>query len=101
MRAWPPTISSAENEYARSVGFASGAERREAIRRDDERKWRREQQRIADIGRFEQPAADTGREAALRENGVTAREFDPDALRAGRIALGLEPDPIPPAQAAE
>lgn len=27
---------------------------------------------------------------SLRENGITAREYDPEALRAGRIALGLE-----------
>jgi hypothetical protein len=91
MRTWPVTITQAEDEYARSVGFASGAERREAIRRDEERKLRREQQLKADSARVQQPDAERH---ALKERGVTAREervYTAEEMRAARVALGIEP----------
>jgi len=84
--------------YARSVGFADNVERMEAIRaakRDTAADGER-LRRIEDELKFRRVAVAAHTAKSL---GVTAREVT-DELRAGRIALGLEPEPIPP-QAAE
>lgn len=75
------------DDYARSVGWASEAERLAAIRRDErDRDARYERARLVreQVGAA-RPLAKTA--AAL---GVKAREYTAAELRAGRIALGLE-----------
>lgn len=84
--------------YARSVGWASEAERREAIRRDvAQREARYEQARLV---REEMEATGRGHAyrataATLRANAVWVREEDPEELRKARVALGIE-EPEPP-----
>lgn len=75
------------DEYARSVGWASEAERREAIRRDGrDREARYERARLVrEAAGMPRPAAQDAAAA-----GVKVREYTADELRKGRIALGLE-----------
>lgn len=87
------------DEYARSVGFANNAGRMEAIRAA-KRDIAVDGERLRQIDRelTARRAEVVGHTA--KALGVTAREVTED-LRRGRLELGLEPDPIPPAQAAE
>ncbi len=75
------------DEYARSVGFASNAERLAAIRRDErdrEPRYERARQAREQAG-VPRPLAHTA--ATL---GVKAREVSPEKYRADQIAVGIE-----------
>jgi hypothetical protein len=82
--------------YARSVGWKSEAERREAIRRDEagrEARWERARlvrEELAATGSGGHRHASRAAAAALKANGVSVREEDPEELRKARIALGIE-----------
>ena len=76
------------DEYARSVGWASEAERREAIRRDErDREARYERARLArEQAGLPRPAAHAAAAA-----GVNARQVSPEKYRADQIAVGIQP----------
>lgn len=77
---------SGSDEYARSVGWASEAERVAAIRRDErDREARYERARLV-----REQAGGARPQAHAATLGVKAREYTADELRAGRIALGIE-----------
>ncbi len=75
------------DEYARSVGWASEAERLAAIRRDEhDREARYERARqVREQAGVPRPAAHVATAA-----GVRVREVSPEKYRAEQIALGIE-----------